>query len=96
MKQKPLRTIALTSLALVVMLAAAWQAQAQVAKAPETRSVEFKQAGSWADVGLRGKLIRTALSLADTRDGGVIIVGMKVDPGHPGQHLPDPLTDEQF
>jgi len=34
MKQKPLRTIALTSLALVVMLAAAWQAQAQVAKAP--------------------------------------------------------------
>ena len=34
MKQKPLRTIALTSLALVVMLAAAWQAQAQAAKAP--------------------------------------------------------------
>ena len=34
MKQKALRTIALTSLALVVMLAAAWQAQAQVAKAP--------------------------------------------------------------
>ena len=29
MKQKALRTIALTSLALVVMLAAAWQAQAQ-------------------------------------------------------------------
>jgi hypothetical protein len=34
MKQKALRTIALTSLALVVMLAAAWQAQAQAAKAP--------------------------------------------------------------
>jgi hypothetical protein len=34
MKQKALRTIVLTSVALVVMLAAAWQAQAQAAKAP--------------------------------------------------------------
>jgi hypothetical protein len=34
MKQKALRTIALTSLALVVMLATAWRAQAQAAKAP--------------------------------------------------------------
>lgn len=34
MKQKALRAIAPTSLALVVMLAAAWQAQAQAAKTP--------------------------------------------------------------
>jgi predicted HTH transcriptional regulator len=40
----------------------------------ESQSVEFKQSAAWKD--LESKIIRTALAMANLRDGGVIIVGV--------------------
>lgn len=66
-----------------------------IAAGQERRSVEFKQAGAWTDTHLRAKIIRGVISLANTRDGGVLVVGMKNDPQHMGYHVVDPLTAEQ-
>lgn len=61
----------------------------------ETRAIEFKSAGHWADTALRGQITRTTLAMANIRDGGVIIVGMQEDDTRPGYHLPQALTGEQ-
>ena len=61
----------------------------------ESRSVEFKQAGSWDDSQLRAKITRGVISLANTRDGGVLVVGMKEVSGKPGFHAVDSLSDTQ-
>jgi hypothetical protein len=62
----------------------------------ETRTVEFKSAGAWSDVDLRAQVIRVALSMANTRDGGVLLVGMAELADRPGYHVPEPLTEEQW
>src|SRR5580765_7481454 len=40
----------------------------------ETRRLEFKGPETWS--ALRGKLIRAAMAMANTPDGGVIVVGV--------------------
>lgn len=40
----------------------------------ESQDLEFKQSGAWED--LKYKIVRTALSMANRRDGGVIVVGV--------------------
>jgi hypothetical protein len=61
----------------------------------ETRTVEFKSAGAWTDPALRAQVIRSVLAMSNTRDGGLVIVGLREDLGRPGYHVPDPLTPEQ-
>ena len=39
----------------------------------ESRDVEFKESASWSD--LRLKIVKTAMAMANLRDGGVIIIG---------------------
>ncbi len=63
----------------------------------ETRNVEFKQAFSWDDIGsvwLREKVIQTILGMANTRDAGTIIIGIKEDGGIPD--LNHGLSDKQY
>lgn len=40
----------------------------------ENQDVDFKEAGDW--VGLKWKIIRTSMAMANLRDGGVIVVGV--------------------
>lgn len=61
----------------------------------ETRSLEFKSAGAWTNLPLRAQVIRTAIAMANTKDGGTLVIGMAPDPARPGYHLPQPLTPEQ-
>jgi hypothetical protein len=49
----------------------------------ETRSVEFKSPGLSSDADLRAQIIRVAMSMANTRDGGVVLVGMVERPDRP-------------
>ncbi|MBY0504553.1 MAG: ATP-binding protein [Bryobacteraceae bacterium] len=45
-----------------------------IAEGRESQRVEFKQSAPWAE--LKNKLIRTALAMANVRDGGIIVIGM--------------------
>jgi len=39
----------------------------------ESQSVDLKESASWKD--LQYKIVRTALAMANLRDGGIIIIG---------------------
>lgn len=54
--------------------------RALIAFGREQSGVEFKSAGDRADPALRGKVIRGMLAMANRRDGGTVIVGVREDP----------------
>jgi hypothetical protein len=66
-----------------------------VSAGTETRRREFKSAGAWSDVALRAQVTRACMAMANTRDGGLIMVGMKPSMGRPGHHILDGLSQEQ-
>jgi hypothetical protein len=45
----------------------------------EERNLEYKQSMSWNDADSRGNLIKRIMSMANIRDGGVVVVGMRED-----------------
>jgi predicted HTH transcriptional regulator len=47
----------------------------------EERFLEYKESRSWND--LKGKIAKTAMGMANIRDGGTIIVGVDQRSGHP-------------
>lgn len=52
----------------------------------ETRNIEFKSSFAWSDdssVWMREKVIQTMLGMANTRDGGTIIIGAPEQNGAP-------------
>src|ERR1700730_1638458 len=51
------------------------QVQAAVERCQEEPSVEFKESRPWSD--LRYPVVRTALAMANLRDGGLIVVGIE-------------------
>lgn len=61
----------------------------------EARTIEFKSAGAWSDPAHRGQITRSCVALANTRNGGVLLVGMTKDPTRPGYHVVDPLSATQ-
>ena len=44
----------------------------------EGRAIDYKRSASWKD--LQWKIVKTALAMANLRDGGLIIVGVSEDP----------------
>lgn len=66
-----------------------------VAAGQEARTIEFKSAGAWTDPSLRGQITKSCLALANTRDGGIILVGLKEDAARPGYHILDALSTPQ-
>lgn len=58
----------------------------------ETRAVEYKQSSPWPDI-LHG-VARTALALANLRDGGWIVIGVRQGQG--GRLIADGMTDEHL
>jgi predicted HTH transcriptional regulator len=65
----------------------------------ETRNVEYKQSGPWTEY--RHKLARAALGLANTRDGGFIVIGVEqrdgdalVSTGMTQEHVDTYSTDD--
>ena len=67
-----------------------------IAEGRESRSVEFKSAGAWEDSTLQSGLKKACLALGNTRDGGIVIVGVKPKPNAPGLHELDALSDDQL
>ena len=63
----------------------------------ETQRVEFKKACHWGGVpDLRVKLAFTAIAMANTRDGGIIVIGLREQPSKKGQFTLDTLSTEQL
>lgn len=67
-----------------------------IAEGLESRSVEFKSAGAWDDLGLQAALKKGCLAMGNTRDGGIIVVGVKPRPNAPGLHDLDALSETQL
>ena len=61
----------------------------------ETPGVEFKSPGSRSDRPFFARVARAALSLANRRGGGSIIIGVREGPG-PQELIPEGLTPEQL
>lgn len=53
----------------------------------EGRALELKRSMSWADPATKGKVIRTALSLANLRDGGSLAFGLEQVSPNPSHNL---------
>lgn len=64
-----------------------------IARGREQSSVEFKRPGLRTDKHLFAKVTRAALGMANRRDGGIIIVGVKEDTTG---LTPEGLTDEEL
>jgi predicted HTH transcriptional regulator len=62
----------------------------------ESRSVEFKGAGSWDDPALQAALKKACLAMGNTRDGGTVVVGVRALSATPGLHELEPLSTEQL
>jgi hypothetical protein len=58
----------------------------------EQRHLELKGPGRWDDTQLMAKVIRTALSLGNLRDGGHIVIG--INGKNPASMLPGLTADE--
>jgi predicted HTH transcriptional regulator len=54
--------------------------RALIAFGREQSGVEFKSAGDRSDPALRGRVIRGMLAMANRRDGGTVIVGVREEP----------------
>lgn len=48
-----------------------------LARCHEERDIDFKQSAPWS--GLKAKLVRHCLAMANLRDGGIIVVGVRED-----------------
>lgn len=71
----------------------------------EARGLEFKQSMDWGDREARLGLIRTFMAMSNTRDGGVVVVGVRenddgtfapvgMTPDHYESFVPDDIADQ--
>lgn len=60
----------------------------------EQRGVEFKRAGSRVDKHLVAKVVRAAISMANRRDGGLVVIG--VDEDADGKPVPSGISEENL
>ncbi len=58
----------------------------------ETRHREYKQSQSWDDKEFRAKIVRSILAMANTPDGGAVVIGMRQDDD--GSFLKDGIDPE--
>lgn len=49
----------------------------------ELSGVEFKGPGKFSDPGMRAEVVRAILGMANRRDGGLIVIGVKTEPNSP-------------
>ncbi|HEX9215905.1 MAG TPA: RNA-binding domain-containing protein [Gemmatimonadales bacterium] len=57
----------------------------------ESLGVEFKQSMNWADDATKAKVVKAALAIANKRDGGLIVFGLK-PPAKAGSHTLEGMT----
>ena len=60
----------------------------------EQRGVEFKRAGSRKDKHLLAKVVRVVLSMANRRNGGLVIIGVEEDSN--GTPIPSGISEEEL
>ncbi len=61
----------------------------------EERNLEYKMSMNWADKAAQMKVIRTAMAMANIRDGGSIVFGVE-EVGRSGNFLPKGMSDADF